>query len=77
MSIHQPRYSIYKLFDSLTLMSHGRLVYHGPANNTLNYFSEIGEKMIKAIIHFTKHNLPVGMCPAVVAHNYTEICLDK
>ncbi|XP_065906213.1 broad substrate specificity ATP-binding cassette transporter ABCG2-like isoform X1 [Dysidea avara] len=42
MSIHQPRYSIYKLFDSLTLMSRGRLVYHGPADNALNYFSDIG-----------------------------------
>ena len=42
MSIHQPRYSIYKLFDSLTLMSHGRIVYHGPAANSLNYFSELG-----------------------------------
>jgi len=47
MSIHQPRYAIYKLFDSLTLMSHGQLVYHGPANNALNYFSEIGETFIK------------------------------
>ena len=43
MSIHQPRYSIYKLFDSLTLMSHGRIVYHGPAAHALNYFSELGE----------------------------------
>ncbi|XP_065906201.1 broad substrate specificity ATP-binding cassette transporter ABCG2-like isoform X2 [Dysidea avara] len=42
MSIHQPRYSIYKLFDSLTLISRGRLVYNGPANNALNYFSQIG-----------------------------------
>ncbi|XP_065905452.1 broad substrate specificity ATP-binding cassette transporter ABCG2-like [Dysidea avara] len=42
MSIHQPRYSIYKLFDSLTLMSRGRLVYHGPANRALPYFSDIG-----------------------------------
>jgi len=42
MSIHQPRYSIYKLFDSLTLMSRGRLVYHGPVNKALTYFSELG-----------------------------------
>ena len=43
MSIHQPRYSIYKLFDSLTLMSRGRIVYHGPAANALNYFFRLGE----------------------------------
>ncbi|XP_052450752.1 broad substrate specificity ATP-binding cassette transporter ABCG2-like [Carassius gibelio] len=42
LSIHQPRYSIYRLFDSLTLLVGGRLVYHGPAQDTLDYFSQIG-----------------------------------
>ncbi|XP_049616874.1 broad substrate specificity ATP-binding cassette transporter ABCG2 isoform X1 [Syngnathus scovelli] len=42
LSIHQPRYSIYRLFDSLTLLVNGRQVYHGPANSALDYFSEIG-----------------------------------
>uniref|UniRef100_A0A4W5NDS5 Broad substrate specificity ATP-binding cassette transporter ABCG2 n=1 Tax=Hucho hucho TaxID=62062 RepID=A0A4W5NDS5_9TELE len=39
MSIHQPRYSIYRLFDSLTLLVSGKQVYHGPAQNALDYFS--------------------------------------
>ncbi|XP_062852465.1 broad substrate specificity ATP-binding cassette transporter ABCG2d [Trichomycterus rosablanca] len=42
LSIHQPRYSIYRLFDSLTLLVNGKLVYHGPAQNALEYFSDIG-----------------------------------
>ncbi|XP_051919262.1 broad substrate specificity ATP-binding cassette transporter ABCG2 [Hippocampus zosterae] len=42
LSIHQPRYSIYRLFDSLTLLVNGRQVYHGPAHSALDYFSEIG-----------------------------------
>uniref|UniRef100_A0A7N6FKV8 ABC transporter domain-containing protein n=1 Tax=Anabas testudineus TaxID=64144 RepID=A0A7N6FKV8_ANATE len=42
LSIHQPRYSIYRLFDSLTLLVHGKLVYHGPAQTALEYFSDIG-----------------------------------
>ncbi|XP_041115577.1 broad substrate specificity ATP-binding cassette transporter ABCG2-like [Polyodon spathula] len=42
LSIHQPRYSIYRLFDSLTLLSSGKLVYHGPAQNALDYFKNIG-----------------------------------
>uniref|UniRef100_A0A8C1XWT9 ATP-binding cassette, sub-family G (WHITE), member 2a n=1 Tax=Cyprinus carpio TaxID=7962 RepID=A0A8C1XWT9_CYPCA len=42
LSIHQPRYSIYRLFDSLTLLLGGRLVYHGPAQDALDYFSQIG-----------------------------------
>ncbi|KAJ6655402.1 hypothetical protein lerEdw1_005399 [Lerista edwardsae] len=41
-SIHQPRYSIFKLFDTLTLLAAGRLVYHGPAENTLDYFRTLG-----------------------------------
>uniref|UniRef100_A0A4W4DT49 ABC transporter domain-containing protein n=1 Tax=Electrophorus electricus TaxID=8005 RepID=A0A4W4DT49_ELEEL len=42
LSIHQPRYSIYRLFDSLTLLAGGRQVYHGPAQNALDYFTDVG-----------------------------------
>ncbi|TPP64886.1 Placenta-specific ATP-binding cassette transporter [Fasciola gigantica] len=42
-SIHQPKYSIYKLFDSLTLVYRGRLVYHGPArHHPIRYFINLG-----------------------------------
>ncbi|XP_066242645.1 broad substrate specificity ATP-binding cassette transporter ABCG2-like [Saccopteryx leptura] len=41
-SIHQPRYSIFKLFDSLTLLASGRLVFHGPAHEALGYFASAG-----------------------------------
>lgn len=41
-SIHQPRYSIYKLFDFMTLLSSGNVVYQGPASGTLGYFEELG-----------------------------------
>ena len=43
MAIHQPRYAIFKLFDSLTLLSNGELVYHGPASCALDYFARIGQ----------------------------------
>ena len=42
MSIHQPRYSIFKLLDTLTLLSDGNMVYHGAAAQALSYFSEAG-----------------------------------
>ncbi|XP_053714260.1 broad substrate specificity ATP-binding cassette transporter ABCG2d isoform X2 [Synchiropus splendidus] len=42
MSIHQPRYSIFRLFDSLTLLVSGKMAYHGPSPNALDYFSNIG-----------------------------------
>ncbi|XP_063165820.1 broad substrate specificity ATP-binding cassette transporter ABCG2-like [Candoia aspera] len=41
-SIHQPRYSIFKLFDSLTLLAAGKLLYQGPADNALTYFRNLG-----------------------------------
>ena len=43
-SIHQPRYSIFKLFDHLALLSQGFMVYHGPAQEALEYFSTIGSQ---------------------------------
>ncbi|XP_077999180.1 broad substrate specificity ATP-binding cassette transporter ABCG2-like [Glandiceps talaboti] len=42
VSIHQPRYSIYRVFDTLHLLSHGHTVYHGPNEKALEYFSSIG-----------------------------------
>ena len=45
MSIHQPRYSIYKLFDTITLLSQGSMVYHGPAEDkAVQYFARAGKQ---------------------------------
>ena len=44
LSIHQPRYSIFRLFDSLTLLSLGRLTYHGSYDEVLPYFESLGKK---------------------------------
>lgn len=41
-SIHQPRYSIFKHFDQLMLLSEGKTIYHGPAKEALGYFRDIG-----------------------------------
>ncbi|XP_071470113.1 broad substrate specificity ATP-binding cassette transporter ABCG2-like [Marmota flaviventris] len=40
-SIHRPHYFIFKLFDSLTILTSGKLMYHGPAQ-ALEYFSSAG-----------------------------------
>ncbi len=42
MSIHQPRYSIYREIDSLTLLSKGNMVFHGETANCLGYFAKLG-----------------------------------
>jgi len=43
LSIHQPRYSIYKLFDTLMLLHDGESVYYGPAASTLDFFASASE----------------------------------
>jgi len=44
LSIHQPRYSIFVLFDRLILLNKGHIVYRGPAQTAVEYFEEIGYK---------------------------------
>lgn len=42
LSIHQPRYSIFKQFNNLFLIASGHCIYHGPASDVLDYFAKIG-----------------------------------
>ncbi|KAL1249214.1 hypothetical protein QQF64_020219 [Cirrhinus molitorella] len=70
LSIHQPRYSIYRLFDSLTLLVGGRLVYHGPAQDTLKYFSQIGYTC-------EAHNNPADFFLDVINGDSTAVTLNK
>lgn len=41
-TIHQPRSSIFQMFDSLMLLSEGRTMYFGPANDSIAYFTQLG-----------------------------------
>jgi len=41
-SIHQPRYAIYKLCDTVMLLGNGRTMYHGPALEGMEYFNTLG-----------------------------------
>ncbi|XP_042563190.1 broad substrate specificity ATP-binding cassette transporter ABCG2-like, partial [Clupea harengus] len=40
-SIHQPRYSIFRRFDQLTLLHKGEIIYAGPSNDTMGYFQSL------------------------------------
>ena len=46
MSIHQPRYSIFRLCDHITLMSRGNIVYTGAGRATLPYFADVLGKIL-------------------------------
>lgn len=41
-TIHQPRSSIFHLFDILYLIAEGRVVYFGPAADVADYFAKLG-----------------------------------
>ncbi|XP_055463374.1 ATP-binding cassette sub-family G member 3-like [Psammomys obesus] len=41
-SIRQPVNSIFRLFDSLTLVASGKVMFHGPAKSALEYFESAG-----------------------------------
>eukprot|EP00850_Spirogloea_muscicola_P011306 SM000069S20743 [mRNA] locus=s69:581477:585310:- [translate_table: standard] len=51
-SIHQPRGSIYTMFDDLLLLADGLVIYSGHADEALSYFGELG------------HNCPSHSNPA-------------
>uniref|UniRef100_A0A3Q1H505 ABC-type xenobiotic transporter n=1 Tax=Acanthochromis polyacanthus TaxID=80966 RepID=A0A3Q1H505_9TELE len=64
LSIHQPRYSIYRLFDTLTLLVSGKLVYHGRAQSALAVFNKIG-------YHCEQNDNPADFFLDVINGNHT------
>ncbi|XP_068443907.1 broad substrate specificity ATP-binding cassette transporter ABCG2 [Clinocottus analis] len=70
LSIHQPRYSIYRLFDSLTLLVTGKQVYHGPAQSALEYFSNIGYTC-------EPHNNPADFFLDIINGDSTAVVLNS
>ncbi|KAL1768268.1 hypothetical protein HispidOSU_029025 [Sigmodon hispidus] len=69
-SIHQPRYSIFKLFDSLTLLASGKLMYHGPAQGALEYFASAGH-------HCEPYNNPADFFLDVINGDSSAVVLNK
>lgn len=39
--IHQPRSSIYEMFDKLLILSEGKLMYYGEASKAVDYFASV------------------------------------
>ncbi|NXF09903.1 ABCG2 protein, partial [Smithornis capensis] len=69
-SIHQPRYSIFRLFDNLTLLAAGRLLYHGPAQHAIEYFQAIGYQC-------EPYNNPADFFLDVINGDSTAVTLNK
>ncbi|NXC73059.1 ABCG2 protein, partial [Anhinga anhinga] len=69
-SIHQPRYSIFRLFDSLTLLAAGRVLYHGPAQHTIGYFQSIG-------FECEPYNNPADFFLDIINGDSTAVAMSK
>ncbi|XP_005044770.1 PREDICTED: ATP-binding cassette sub-family G member 2 isoform X1 [Ficedula albicollis] len=69
-SIHQPRYSIFRLFDSLTLLAAGRVLYHGPAQHAIQYFQSIGYQC-------EPYNNPADFFLDVINGDSTAVAMNK
>uniref|UniRef100_A0A8C8S678 ABC-type xenobiotic transporter n=1 Tax=Pelusios castaneus TaxID=367368 RepID=A0A8C8S678_9SAUR len=69
-SIHQPRYSIFRLFDNLTLLAAGRMLYHGPAQNAIEYFKSVGYEC-------EPYNNPADFFLDVINGDSTAVALSK
>ncbi|KAG9480411.1 broad substrate specificity ATP-binding cassette transporter ABCG2 isoform X2 [Eleutherodactylus coqui] len=68
-SIHQPRYSIFRLFDSLTLLAGGKMLYHGPSDYALDYFTQLG-------YNCEEHNNPADFFLDVINGDSTAVALN-
>jgi ATP-binding cassette subfamily G (WHITE) protein 2 len=64
MSIHQPRYSIFRLLDHVILLSQGHIVYCGPRERVVAYFGANG-------FSIEEHDNPADFCLDVLSglHN--------
>ncbi|XP_009674798.2 broad substrate specificity ATP-binding cassette transporter ABCG2 isoform X2 [Struthio camelus] len=69
-SIHQPRYSIFRLFDSLTLLAAGRMLYHGPAQNAIEYFRSAGYEC-------EAYNNPADFFLDIINGDSTAVAMSK
>ena len=71
-TIHQPSPEVFALFDRVVLVSAGRLIYAGPANEAVSYFtrSELGyiydpeQNPAEFIIEVENRRLLKHFCPA-------------
>ncbi|XP_057628892.1 ATP-binding cassette sub-family G member 3-like [Chionomys nivalis] len=70
-SIFRPPYSIFRLFDSLTLVASGKVMFHGPAQEALEYFKSAG-------YNYDSHNDPADFFLEIInGHHFSALFLTE
>lgn len=65
LTIHQPRSSIFLMFDQLCLLSEGRVMYFGTADAATAYFAAVGFEcppLVRAALGWGGAAGRVGLC---------------
>nr|XP_042126007.1 ATP-binding cassette sub-family G member 3-like isoform X1 [Peromyscus maniculatus bairdii] len=65
-SINQAQYSIFRFFDSLTLVASGKVMYHGPSQEALEYFKSAGYE-------YDSHNNPADFFLDIINGGFSAI----
>ncbi|XP_028723161.1 ATP-binding cassette sub-family G member 3-like isoform X1 [Peromyscus leucopus] len=65
-SINQAQYSIFRFFDSLTLVASGKVMYHGPAQEALEYFTSAGYE-------YDSHNNPADFFLDIINGGFSAL----
>ncbi|KAH0515603.1 ATP-binding cassette sub-family G member 3 [Microtus ochrogaster] len=65
-SIYQPPYSIFRLIDSLTLVASGKVMFHGPAQEALEYFKSAG-------YNYDSHNNPADFFLNIINGGFSAL----
>ncbi|XP_006760104.1 PREDICTED: ATP-binding cassette sub-family G member 2 [Myotis davidii] len=76
-SIHQPRYSIFKLFDSLTLLASGKMMFHGPAQEALDHHACVPGFPSSAGHHCEPYNNPADFFLDVINGDSSAVVLNR
>ncbi|XP_026634278.1 ATP-binding cassette sub-family G member 3-like [Microtus ochrogaster] len=65
-SIYRPPYSIFRLIDSLTLVASGKVMFHGPAQEALEYFKSAG-------YNYDSHNNPADFFLNIINGGFSAL----
>ncbi|KAL1789648.1 ATP-binding cassette sub-family G member 3-like [Sigmodon hispidus] len=65
-SINHAQYSIFRFFNSLTLVSSGKVMFHGPAQEALEYFTSAGYE-------YDSHNNPADFFLDIINGGFSAL----